>query len=119
MQKYATVICCVKMLNLPWMEEKSMFWSFSRTRGEGVENTRIVLPGFTRGGGEDNKSQNVLINPLNQTNQITLNHWKSLWEMEGKNVKKWHFTFSLMAYPTSKSIATVALSSSSSSSSLP
>ena len=56
------------------MEEKSMFWSFSRTRGEGVENTRIVLPGFTRGGGEDNKSQNVLINPLNQTNQITLNH---------------------------------------------
>ena len=36
-----------------------MFWGFSRTRGEGVENTRIVLPGFTRGGGEDNKSQNV------------------------------------------------------------
>ena len=36
------------------MEEKSMFWSFSRTRGEGEENTRCQ--GFTREGGEDNKN---------------------------------------------------------------
>ena len=50
-----------------------MFWGFSRTRGEGVENTRIVLPGFTRGGSEDNNSQNV--------------HDKSIKSNEPNNVK--------------------------------